>query len=83
MPRILIAEDEHDLREILQEELTDHNFDVTAVENGEEAIGIATDESLPTRPRCGCKCRMRASDLMSRLHFSTVNLRVSLACGSG
>lgn len=45
MTKILLAEDEADLRLFLYEELTDHNFKVTAVNNGAEAIIAAVDES--------------------------------------
>ncbi|MFN8458008.1 MAG: response regulator [Anaerolineae bacterium] len=43
MPKILIAEDEKDLREFLQDEFNDVGFNVTAVANGADAV-IATVE---------------------------------------
>lgn len=45
MIKILLAEDEADLRLFLADELTDLNFKVTAVSNGAEAIIAAVDES--------------------------------------
>src|ERR1044071_4099849 len=45
MIKILLAEDEPDLRLFLYEELTERNFKVTAVNNGAEAIIAAADAS--------------------------------------
>jgi DNA-binding response OmpR family regulator len=44
MIKILLAEDEPDLRLFLQDELTELNFKVTTVSNGAEAIVAAVDE---------------------------------------
>ncbi|HEX2995570.1 MAG TPA: response regulator [Anaerolineales bacterium] len=44
MTKILLAEDDQDVRHFLRDELTDHNFKVTAVGNGAEAIVAAVDE---------------------------------------
>ena len=46
MIKILLAEDEADLRLFLQNELTDLGFKVTAVNNGVEAIVAAVEESF-------------------------------------
>lgn len=45
MIKILLAEDDPDLRFFLHEELTSYNFKVTAVNNGAEAIVAAVDQS--------------------------------------
>jgi DNA-binding response OmpR family regulator len=45
MTKILLAEDDPDVRCFLYDELTNHNFRVTAVGNGAEAIVAAVDES--------------------------------------
>lgn len=44
MTKILLAEDDHDVRLFLHNELTDLDFKVTAVNNGAEAIVAAVDE---------------------------------------
>jgi two-component system nitrogen regulation response regulator NtrX len=44
MLKILIAEDEKDLRDFLRDELTDANFEVTAVGNGADAIIEAVEQ---------------------------------------
>jgi DNA-binding response OmpR family regulator len=44
MTKILIAEDDTDLRFFLSDVLTDHHFKVTAVSNGAEAVVAAVDE---------------------------------------
>lgn len=44
MPKILIAEDEKDLRDFLQDELSDAGFAVTAVANGADAVIAAVEE---------------------------------------
>lgn len=44
MPKILIAEDEKDLRDFLQDEFTDVGFTVTAVANGADAVIAAVEE---------------------------------------
>jgi two-component system nitrogen regulation response regulator NtrX len=44
MNKILLAEDEPDLRLFLHDELTDMNFKVTVVANGAEAILAAVEE---------------------------------------
>ncbi len=44
MPRLLIAEDDRDLRNFLRDELTDAGFDVTAVANGADAVVTAVEE---------------------------------------
>jgi two-component system nitrogen regulation response regulator NtrX len=45
MPRILIAEDERDLRDFLRDELMDANFTVSTVSNGADAIVEAVEAS--------------------------------------
>jgi CheY-like chemotaxis protein len=45
MPKILIAEDDTDLRYFLQDELSDAGFLVTAVSNGADAIVAAVEAS--------------------------------------
>jgi CheY-like chemotaxis protein len=45
MTKILLAEDQTDLRLFLYEELKEHNFKVTAVSNGAEAVIAAVDDS--------------------------------------
>lgn len=40
-PRVLVVDDEPDIREILAFELEDAGFEVVAVESGEEAIRVA------------------------------------------
>ena len=44
MRKILMADDEKDLRDFLSDALTDHGFKVTAVANGADAIVAAVDE---------------------------------------
>jgi DNA-binding response OmpR family regulator len=44
MPKILIAEDEKDLREFLQDELSDAGFMVIAVASGADAVIAAVEE---------------------------------------
>jgi DNA-binding response OmpR family regulator len=46
MQKILLAEDEKDVRDFLSEALTDHGFRVTAVANGAEAVTTAVDEQF-------------------------------------
>ena len=46
MPKILIAEDEADLRDFLRDELTEAGFTVTAVANGADAIVAAAEGSF-------------------------------------
>jgi DNA-binding response OmpR family regulator len=46
MSRILIAEDEADLRDFLRDELSDAGFRVTAVANGAEAIVTAVENTF-------------------------------------
>ncbi len=43
MPKILIAEDEPDLRDFLHDELTEAGFTVTTVANGADAIVAAAE----------------------------------------
>ncbi len=45
MPKILIAEDEPDLRCFLRDELTDRRFSVNAVSNGADAIVAAAEDA--------------------------------------
>ena len=45
MPRILIAEDDADVRAFLCDELTDAGFSVTGVDNGAEAVVTAVEGS--------------------------------------
>lgn len=45
MPKILIAEDDADVRAFLQDELTDAGFTVTGVDNGAEAVVTAVEGS--------------------------------------
>jgi two-component system nitrogen regulation response regulator NtrX len=45
MPKILIAEDDADVRAFLQDELTDAGFAVTGVDNGAEAVVTAVEGS--------------------------------------
>ncbi len=44
MPRILIAEDDPDVRSFLEEELTNAGFMVTAVDNGADAVVAAVEQ---------------------------------------
>lgn len=44
--KILLVEDERDLRNFLTEELTDAGFRVTAVKDGAQAVITAVDESF-------------------------------------
>lgn len=44
MKKLLIAEDEQDLRDFLHGELTDAGFAVTAVQDGSEAVVAAVDQ---------------------------------------
>jgi two-component system response regulator MprA len=44
MPKILLVDDEKDLRDSLADALTDHGFRVTAVANGADAIVAAVDD---------------------------------------
>jgi CheY-like chemotaxis protein len=43
MPKILLAEDELDLRNFLKDELTDRRYAVTAVANGADAVVAAVE----------------------------------------
>ncbi|RED50783.1 response regulator [Aestuariispira insulae] len=45
MPRILVAEDEEILRDILAEELVDSGFEVIMAENGQQALELAKQNS--------------------------------------
>ncbi len=45
MPRILIAEDDPDVRSFLEDELTNAGFSVTAVDNGADAVVAAVEQS--------------------------------------
>jgi CheY-like chemotaxis protein len=45
MPRILIAEDDPDVRSFLEDELTNAGFTVTAVDNGADAVVAAVEQS--------------------------------------
>lgn len=45
MIKILLAEDEPDVRQFLKDELSDNGFKVTAVANGGEAVVAAVDDS--------------------------------------
>jgi CheY-like chemotaxis protein len=44
MPKILIAEDDADVRTFLQQELTDAGFTVTGANNGADAVVAAVEE---------------------------------------
>ena len=44
MIKILLADDDPDVRAFLRDELTEHDFKVTAVANGAEAVIAAVDE---------------------------------------
>ena len=44
MPKILLADDEQDVREFLSEALSGYGFHVRAVANGAEAVTTAVDE---------------------------------------
>lgn len=44
MPRILIAEDDPDVRSFLEDELTSAGFTVTAVDNGADAVVAAVEQ---------------------------------------
>jgi CheY-like chemotaxis protein len=44
MPKILIAEDDADVRTFLQEELAEAGFTVTSVDNGADAVVAAVEE---------------------------------------
>ena len=46
MPKILIAEDDADVRLFLQEELADAGFTVTGVGDGADAVVVAVEESF-------------------------------------
>ena len=46
MPKILIAEDDADVRLFLQEELTEAGFTVTGVGDGADAVVVAVEESF-------------------------------------
>ena len=46
MPKILIAEDDADVRLFLHEELTDAGFTVTGVSDGADAVVVAVEESF-------------------------------------
>ena len=46
MPKILIAEDDADVRLFLQEELTEAGFTVTGVSDGADAVVVAVEESF-------------------------------------
>lgn len=46
MPKLLIAEDHFDLRNFLQDELTDAGFTTKAVDNGADAIVSAVEETF-------------------------------------
>lgn len=45
MIKILLAEDDPDVRSFLRDELSEHHFHVTAVSDGAEAVIAAIDES--------------------------------------
>ena len=45
MIKILLADDEADVREFLRDELSDHHFYVNAVSNGAEAVIAALDDA--------------------------------------
>ena len=45
MPRILIAEDDPDVRSFLEDELTNAGFTITAVDNGADAVVAAVEQS--------------------------------------
>jgi CheY-like chemotaxis protein len=45
MIKILLADDDADVRGFLRDELSEHHFNVTAVSNGAEAVIAAIDES--------------------------------------
>ncbi|MBI4630679.1 MAG: response regulator [Chloroflexi bacterium] len=44
--KILLAEDERDVRQFLRVALAEHHFDVTAVDNGAEAVVAATEQAF-------------------------------------
>jgi len=46
MPKLLIADDDGDLRDFLKEEFTNAGFSVTAVGNGADAIVKAAEQSF-------------------------------------
>ncbi|HMQ54873.1 MAG TPA: response regulator [Anaerolineae bacterium] len=46
MPKILIVENEPDLREFLRDELEDANFATTMAANGAEAVVAITDQTF-------------------------------------
>lgn len=46
MPRIMVVEDEKDVREFLHEELSDAGFRVMAVKDGVDAIVTAAEQSF-------------------------------------
>ena len=45
MAKIVVVEDEADLRELLVEELTDMGHDILAAANGEEGLAVILEES--------------------------------------
>jgi CheY-like chemotaxis protein len=46
MTKILIAEDDHDIRELIVLTLQFHGFDVTSAEDGAEAVAIAPTKNF-------------------------------------
>ncbi len=46
MAKLLIVEDEENLRELYAEELEENGYSVTKASNGREAIDLVTDESF-------------------------------------
>ena len=46
MTKILIAEDENDIRELIRLTLTFHGFDVTLARDGQEAVELAPSDSF-------------------------------------
>lgn len=46
MKKILLAEDDHDLRSFMRDELSEAGFGVTAVANGAEAVVTAAENSF-------------------------------------
>ena len=45
-PKILIVDDERDIRELLSEELTDAGYNVTAIDSGADAIVTAAENAF-------------------------------------
>ncbi|MEK7809483.1 MAG: response regulator [Chloroflexota bacterium] len=44
--KVLLAEDERDVRQFLRAALTEHHFDVTAVNNGANAVVAAVEQTF-------------------------------------